>query len=337
MNSRSFPLLLIFAFVSIAFASCQKEVFQQPPGNPGDKDPDQPLQTVNVKLQAVVRVGSVFYDSIPAHWQITTWDKNGMPSHVDTLLGSGVNTVRVPANGSSYQFRLAKWGIADSITVRKDQLQSDVTYTLGGSKFPKKLRREDTYLFVMGAWQAASRAHYSYGNNGLASVEFQQKKPQYMELQFTYKHLYNYTGNNVSRIEVFDDANNAVGFTAFTYNAQGTKITHMHQKSYDVEAFAAVDYDFSNQKAEITLDYLYNNGKAMEYKMIIKGGNKTEDKAMSSTGGGEVGTYTYDFGINPFAHMNMPDIYLSHLSKNNLISEQKNYSGANPIGSSIQV
>ena len=104
----------------------------------------------------------------------------------------------------------------------------------------------------------------------------------------------------------------------------------MQQKSYDVETYAAVEHHFPEGAAEITVDYLYNNGNAMEYKMKIRGGNKVEDQAISSTGGGEAGTYKYDFNINPFAHMNMPNIFLSNLSKNNLIEQQKNYSGNIP-------
>ena len=57
---------------------------------------------------------------------------------------------------------------------------------------------------------------------------------------------------------------------------------------------------------------------------------RNKKPAISSTGGGEAGTYKYDFNINPFAHMNMPNIFLSNLSKNNLIEQQKNYSGNIP-------
>ena len=63
--------------------------------------------------------------------------------------------------------------------------------------------------------------------------------------------------------------------------------------------------------------------------MKIKGGNKFEDSA-TSLNGGESGTYQYDFNINPYAHMNIPNIYLSNLSKNNLVAQEKSYSGAIP-------
>jgi hypothetical protein len=80
------------------------------------------------------------------------------------------------------------------------------------------------------------------------------------------------------------------------------------------------------------IDYLFSNGHAMEYKMKIRGGNKVEDAAITSTGGTEGGTYSYDFNINPFAHMNMPNIYLSNLSRNNLVSQQKGFGGNIPSG-----
>ena len=68
----------------------------------------------------------------------------------------------------------------------------------------------------------------------------------------------------------------------------------------------------------------------MENTITIKGGNKVEDAARTSTGGAEGGRYNYDFNINPFAHMNMPDLYLSNISRNNLTGQQKGFGGAVP-------
>lgn len=323
----------VFALAVLVLAACKKENIQPMPSPSPAPLPNSPAaETIKVKLQAVVTIGSITYDSLPAQWRITSWDTNNVPHQKDTLLAAGVNVVSVPKAHNRFQFSVSKWGITDAVMLQKSQLQEDVVYTLGGSKEAKKLRREESFLLVMGAYQPSSKINYTYNTNGLSVVEFYQKKPQSSELQFTHKHLYNYAGNNVSRIDVLDAANKATGFTDFTYNAQGTKVTNMHQKSYDVETFAAVEHSYTTGAAEITFDYLYNNGHSMEYKMKIKGGNKVEDRAVSSTGGGEGGTYKYDFNINPFAHMNMPNIFLSNLSKNNLIEQQKNYSGVIPSG-----
>jgi len=134
----------------------------------------------------------------------------------------------------------------------------------------------------------------------------------------------------VTRIDEFDGANAATGFTVFTYNGQENKINSMHQQLYDVETFASVQYAAGTGHTGITIDYLYSNGQALEYKMKIKGGNKIEEHAIPSTGGSEGGTYKYDYNINPFTHMNMPNIFLSNLSKNNVVEEHKNYVGSFP-------
>jgi hypothetical protein len=67
----------------------------------------------------------------------------------------------------------------------------------------------------------------------------------------------------------------------------------------------------------------------MDYIQKVIGGNRTEDSA-SSPGGGESGLYQYDFNINPLAHMNIPNIFLSNLTKNNLVNQKKTYSGSIP-------
>ena len=68
----------------------------------------------------------------------------------------------------------------------------------------------------------------------------------------------------------------------------------------------------------------------MTYKIFTRNGNKISDQAMSSTGGGESGTYEYDSNINPKHQLGWPDLYFSNYSKNNLMSEQKGYGGSIP-------
>jgi hypothetical protein len=292
---------------------------------------DAPVEEkIKIKVQAVITVGSINYDSIPAQFHITSWDELGAKHERDTLLDGGIDEVSFPKSHTKFELRFSKWGVSDALVLNRNEVDQHVVYTLGGSKAARKLLREETFLEVMGQYQPKGKAIYHYDGGALKQVDYFQKFPQHAELQFTQKHVYKYSGTLVSRIDVMDAANVATGFTTFTYNPQGTKITNMHQKSYDVETFAAVDYGYAGSHAEITFDYLYNNGNSMEYKMKIVKGNKTEDGAVSSTGGGEGGTYAYDCNINPFAHMNMPNLYLSNISRNNVISQQKGFGGSIP-------
>ncbi|HLO79671.1 MAG TPA: hypothetical protein VK166_01860 [Chitinophagaceae bacterium] len=286
---------------------------------------------VKVKLQAIVTVGDINYDSIPAAFKITSWNAAGEKFEKDTLLSAGAKEVYLPSTHVRFRFQVNKWGVTDEMTLNRDQISEGTTYTIGGSKAAKKLKLEETFALISGIYKPDSKSIYSYNANGtLSKVEYYQKLPQYEDLQLVFKDLYFYDGYKVDKIDRFEGDGDKVGFTEFSYNAQGTKVTNIRQKSYDQETGAAIEYSYPPGQAQITIDYLYNNGNSMEYKFKIQGGNKVEDVAVSSRGGGESGKYKYDFNINPYAHMNMPTLYLSNLSRNNLIGQEKYYSGSIP-------
>lgn len=320
-----------FLLSALLLTACTKTaVVIQDPADLPTEPPGNPTGMLRIKLQAVIGVGSIIYDSLPADFSITSWDSTNTAYTTDTVLGPGAQTVLLPANRTHYLFKVNKWGISDELLLDRQEVVENLVYILGGSKAAKRLRMEEEFTFIAGAYQPSGKTIYSYNNNGISQIEFYQKLPQYQELQFTRKHLYVYAGSKVARINVFDGRNTATGYTTFTYNEQANRIIQLHQRSYDVETFAAVEYAAANAQHDISINYLYNNGNTLEYKMKIKGGNKVADHAIGSTGGGETGTYKYDRQINPFAHMNMPDIFLSNLSKNNVVEEQKNYGGSIP-------
>ena len=309
--------MLLFVFLT----SCKKT------------EPVAPIpstETIKVSLHAVISVGTIVYDSLPAQWSITYWDANNIAHQKDTLLGPGVNLVDLPKGHLRYQFSVNKWGVTSTMTLSKREIQEGVVYTLGGNKQPKKLRAEEISKFVTDQYQPSSKIVYSYNTKGLSVVDYYQKFSQFPDLQLTGKHVYNYDGANVNKIDVFDGDNAQTGFISFNYNAQGTKITNIHQKSHDIETFAAVDHSFPTGGAEININYTFSNGKSMEYNMKIRGGNIAEDLAISPTSGRESGTYRYDYSINPYAHMNMPNVFLSNISRNNLTDQNKTYVGSYP-------
>ncbi|HYG51108.1 MAG TPA: hypothetical protein VD905_09410, partial [Flavobacteriales bacterium] len=236
----------------------QPESFGYPAGTFGNQQ--APTDTLIVKLQAVVTVGDINYDQIPASFKIISWDANGVMYQKDTLLAAGVNQIKLPKSHVKYQFKMNKWGISDEMTLERKQLNEYEIYTLGGSKAAKKLRLQETYLFAEGSYRPSSKAVYSYRSNGsLNQVDFYQKMPQHSALQFTHKNVYVYAGSNVSRINTVEANGTASGFIAFTYNPQGTKVVSMHRKNYDQETFASVSHSFPTGHALITIDYLFNN------------------------------------------------------------------------------
>lgn len=315
--------------------SCKKEPIPGRPIDPSHNNPrpNPPSQaTYMVKVKAVINIGTITYDSLPAELEITSWDSSGAEHQKQITLLAGTNEVRLPKAHVRYRLRMSKWGLYDAVAFTKENMAEGSLIELGGSRAARKLTFEERFLFAAGNWQADAKTVYSYNSNGdVSKVDYYQKRPQHSDLKLYYTDRFVYSGSRVEKIRRFDHTGLEVGFTQFTYDELG-RIVNMHQKSYDQDTYAAVQYGADAQHSLITLDYLYDNGQALEYNMKFKGGNKVEDNAMSSTGAGEGGTYGYDFNINPYAHMNMPNMFLSNLSRNNLVQQQKGYSGSIPSG-----
>jgi hypothetical protein len=64
----------------------------------------------------------------------------------------------------------------------------------------------------------------------------------------------------------------------------------------------------------------------MNYNMQFKGGTLVEDAAVTSHHSSTMGVYHYDFNINPYIHLNLPDINFSNYSKHNINSQIKTFS-----------
>lgn len=285
---------------------------------------------IKVKLQAVVTIGDINYDNIPAQFRINSWDAQGVLTVKDTMLAGGVNEVLLPKSQVKYQFQLSKWGISDEMTLTREQLTEGVTYTLGGSKAAKKLRMEEHFTYTSAGYKPSGKSVYSYNPDGkLQKIEFYDKLPQYNDLRLSWSKVYVYTNGKLTRINYLNDQGAAFGYLELTYNATLTKITGMKEVSYDQSTEASIAYSYPTGYVQIDFDYVFANGRGMEYSLKIKDGNKTEDSAQSMSGG-ESGTYRYDFNINPYAHINLPNVYLSNLSKNNLVDQNKTYSGSIP-------
>ena len=68
----------------------------------------------------------------------------------------------------------------------------------------------------------------------------------------------------------------------------------------------------------------------MGYYMQIENGNLAEGNKVTSHHSSESIKYRYDMNINPFRHINWPDLYLSHQSKNNVVVSAHTSSNTNP-------
>lgn len=332
-SSRIITMLIIS--LTIFFGSCKKDAPE--PTKPGTGTPQRPTEPGNpdnstflVKVKAAITVGNILYDSIPAIITVKSWDVNNVVHERQVQLNAGMNNLELPQAHTRFQFTMSKWGLAAEVSMLKADMNANTIVVLGGTKTGRKLKAVETFRQVSGVFQPDSRTAYTYRADGsLERMDYFQKLPQYQDLQFIRYAIHNYEYNMVKEILNYDATGQSIGFTLFERNINGN-IVNMHNKSYDQETFAYVQYSAPGLTRTIDIDYLFSNGNAMEYKMKFKGDNKVEESALSSTGGGEGGTFSYDFNINPYALMNIPDLYLRNLSKNNLVGQQKNYSGSIP-------
>lgn len=155
--------------------------------------------------------------------------------------------------------------------------------------------------------------------------------PQHSDLRLSWSKVLVYANNRLEKINYIDINGLSSGYLELTYGADGKKIIKMKELQYDRITFVNVNYQYPMGYTQINFEYLFSNGLGMNYTLKIKGGNKSEDSATASNGiSGESSTYQYDFNINPYAHLNLPNIYLSNLSKNNMVAQYKVYSGSIP-------
>ena len=329
-----FKTLSISLLSVLFFIACSKNTLEPAaPGNPGNQNPNPGSSSGDssyvLRVKAEITIGDIVYDSIPATLEIKSWDSSNVLYQRQVILNAGNNEIRLSSKHARYQFRIEKWGVIGDTTFTKSEIAPGTLLRLGGSKNARKLKSEESFLFVNGNYQPDSKSIYSYKTNGsLNKIEYYQKKAQSSELKLLYVDDFFYSANHLEKISRKNDSANQVGITTFTYAANG-KIGNIHQESYGNNTYAAIEYG-SGPGSQITIDYLFDNGNTMEYQMTFKGGNKIQDVAVSSRGGGEGGVYGYDQNINPFAHINLPSLFLTNLSKNNLVSQEKSFSGSIP-------
>jgi len=336
MKKAKLIICLLLGTVTV-FTACKKEIDHRDPCNPAPNpapapapNPAKPDSLMSIKLKAVISIGNIVYDSIPASITITTWDSSQRAFEKKLVLAPGTNEIKIPKTHVKFRIALAQWGVQDEMTLTKQQLEEAGIISLGGSKAARKLTLEESFIFAAGEYRPKGKTVYIYNSDGtLNRMDFYRKKVEEMELKPSGSHQFFYAGKNISEIKYFDATGKQYGFLKFTYNALGN-VENMEQKSYDQQTFAYVQHGYSTGEGEIGIDFLFDNGQAMEYTMKFKGGNKVEDVARTSRGGGEGGKYVYDHNINPYIHMNIPNLYLSNTSKNNMTGSEKGYSGAFP-------
>ncbi len=94
------------------------------------------------------------------------------------------------------------------------------------------------------------------------------------------------------------------------------------------ETNTTVTYTVKTDGVETYLKNINSNGW-MDYYMLSKKGNQVRRSSVTSNNINEWSDYGYDTNINPYIHMNWPDILMSRNSKNNISWTGKEYYSGN--------
>jgi hypothetical protein len=285
---------------------------------------------MKVKIKAIIKIGDIIYDSIPAALTLTTWNDKGEMTTTYGHLNAGINEVQVVKAAVKYEFMVSKWGTNDAMTLNRKDVDEATVYTLGGSKAAKKLKSERVYKQVNGVDVPESKTDYFYEAGGkLSKIEYWlRNKDNSTYLAMTDD--FHYNNGRVVRIIRKNEVDRSIMTTAmFNYDNSG-KIIGMGQDDNGIQTNASVEYFYYTRK-EVKIHYTYP-GKTndMNYYMTFTGGNMTESSAVTSNNNTESGRYDYDFNINPYIHIDLPNLFLSNTNKNNVTTRWKEYHGSYP-------
>ncbi|HVG14024.1 MAG TPA: hypothetical protein VM935_03650 [Chitinophagaceae bacterium] len=312
----------LFAFTVVL--ACKKEVALRP-GPPPPVDPP-PADTgfYSIKVRAEIRVGGILYDSIPASLKITAWDANGTAYYRNTQLAPGVNEVFLPKAQLRFRLELNKWGVHKDTIFTKQEIREGAVYLLSAWKGAKQPKEEVTYTYIAGTYRPIAKQEFVYNATMLAEIKFfsiflnggtevfQQTRSE----KFIYQDK-----RLVKVVETYlISTGGESGERHYQYDEHG-RITRT------IYIYPSQQFTYRNTYAQagpMTVIDVYpelqNNPLETRYQFKIVKGNRVQSKTLTNSGTYGY-TYSYGFDINPYAHINWPDIYFAHQSKNNHLTE----------------
>jgi hypothetical protein len=323
----------------LSIGNDQPEIFGYPTGTwnrPGGSTPPptDPNPSVKIKIRGEIKIGDVLYDSIATKFTWICWDANGkMLSTGTNAIAAGTNEVALSSTAYKYNLQVEKWGIHAEIELLKSDIHEGTVYKISANSAAKKLKSELTYKWANGAYVPESKTAYQYDGSGrmLEIVYYLRKADNTPYVSSTDKFTYDANGM-VEKVKRYDSANNLIVQTSFAYDNDG-RVSYFGETNGGSYTSGQVTYTAASGIGNQTIHIKYGYTQSpftMNYNMSFRNGNKVQDAAASTTNSSESGTYQYDQNINPYIHMNWPTIWLSNVSKNNMISQQKSYVGSTP-------
>lgn len=310
--------------------------FGYPDGSFGNQTEEQPGGAKKIYIRPVFKVGEIVYDSIPAQLVIRSYDAQNNMTYNAAYLPAGLQQIQLPPNAVKYQLTVSQWGMQDEITLKKEEIQENTVYTIGGNMPAKKLKHVYTNRIINGVSKPESKMDYTYHANGeLQQTDLWVKKADGSNLR-SRTDLYEYTNGKITAIKAYDESDRLIGNSSFTYDATG-KVSTLDELMHGLRKTATVTYMPAETRAGIAQDYhigvqIREAGYsiARQYSALISGGCLVADTYSYGNGDLIEGLYNCDLTINPYAHLGIPDFHLSLYIKHNVKQESKTYANVFP-------
>jgi hypothetical protein len=304
--------------------------FNQDPGNPPPGD-DQSF--MKIKLRIGITVGNIRYDSLPGTVLHFTMDANNDATGRYITLTAGTNEIEVSRKASRHRFLVTKWGVTDELSLQPSEIKEGNLYTIGSNRPARKLKSEVTLKLVGGNYVPESKTSFLYDASGrLGGIDYFLKRSDQTPY-LAMRDLFSYQQDRLEKIDRFDEKNQAIMSTSFGYNGDG-KIGRIIESGTNGTTKVGVEYDPVDNTGitGMKLSYAYSNGSpGMKYHQRYRHGNRVSDNSYTENNSTETGDYDYDFNINPYAHIGWYNLFLSNLSKNNVVRQAKTYYGHYPV------
>ncbi|WP_336515070.1 hypothetical protein [Pollutibacter soli] len=314
------------------------ESFGYPAGSFGDRttDPELPTDT-RIFVKPMIKVGDIVYDSVPVQLVLKSWDEQNNMSYKALSLLAGMQPVVLPAGAVKYQLSVSKWNTYDEMTLTKGDIQENSVYILGGNKGAKLLKNVTDVRIENGRSKAFQRFEYRYQPNGdLKELTWLGKKEDGSNYVIR-KDLFQYTNSRITGIQGYNESGALSMNSSFSYDNEG-RVTGFEQAFQGQKTTGAYTYlpvqddEGTGKLYSIGAEFSHTDRYYKTYlSKLMYGGIVLKETVSTSHGNFEEGLYDYDFNINPYAHLAIPDMFLSQISKHNLTRQSKTWSTPNAI------
>jgi hypothetical protein len=301
----------------------------------GPGDPEPPMDK-RVFIRTMIKVGEVVYDSIPAQLIVKSWDAREEMDYRIHYLAAGTQAIYLPAKAVRFQLSVSKWGSYAELRLTQAEVQDNAVYDIGGYVAAKKLKSVIETKIVGATSRPQTKTDYEYNANGEISQRLVWGKRDDLATYLMQKDIFTYTNGNITSIRSYDEGNGLLKTLTARYNAVG-RVVAFEETSQAGKISAAASYLPLETRSGITQDYRidvqyqYENGKFTDYyNKTMRGGSVLHDIYVSNSGSTEEGTYDYDFCINPYALLKIPEMLFGQYTKHNMVFPRKIWRGARP-------